>query len=483
MFCDKRLSVLSGTEARPEEVNRVSRNRTEFERDFDRVLFSAPVRRLADKTQVFPLEKNDSVRNRLTHSHEVSNLCRSILTQLLRAKPQYFKDAKLDAIDISTIGATVGLAHDLGNPPFGHQGENAIGRWFKKNEKMLFTAKNGSFNAAQKNDFINWEGNAQTFRLLTRLQTSKGEYGLDLTAATLAALIKYTGPSDKADKNGDVANKKFGYFQADVDNFKTVIESTELVIGKRHPIAYIMEACDDIAYSVIDIEDAIKKNLVSINDVIIAIKNTGKYKDLIKLIEEKVKDVRTTDKSPSEINDIGAQYYRTFTIDYMVQSVIQACKTNKSKILAGTLNVSLIEKSKCGKLCKRLKDFAYENAYTSSSVKELELKGDNLLHKLLNYFWRSIQECSLNSVDLKHLKEKVETKEKTPFGEFVYSHISKNYVNSFMGALKNVSTGAETRYYQLLLLTDMISGMTENFAIDLLEKFERLDDGERQITN
>ncbi|MGZ5905642.1 MAG: dGTP triphosphohydrolase, partial [Reyranella sp.] len=169
-------------------------HRSEFERDFDRILFSTPVRRLSDKTQVFPLDRNDGVRTRLTHSHEVSNLARSIGSRIARERPDAFEGQDLDRTVLPLLGA-IGLAHDLGNPPFGHQGEAAISQWFKDRYSWIFDRKADAEDAEKIQpiphshlpEFLAFDGNPQTFRLLTRLQTSIGKAGLDLTAATLVA--------------------------------------------------------------------------------------------------------------------------------------------------------------------------------------------------------------------------------------------------------------------------------------------------------
>ncbi|MGJ8530460.1 dGTP triphosphohydrolase, partial [Maritalea sp.] len=190
--------------------------RTEIERDYDRILFSAPIRRLADKTQVFPLDKNDSVRNRLTHSHEVSNLARSIGVALVHGETGV-PTGEGTKRDLPSMLAAVGLAHDVGNPPFGHQGEYAISSWFQKNENK---ALNFSEAVAQgkiseedskrmKEDYLNFEGNAQALRILTKLQILNDDFGLNVSCGTLGALMKYPVTSDRVDKT-HVATKKFG---------------------------------------------------------------------------------------------------------------------------------------------------------------------------------------------------------------------------------------------------------------------------------
>jgi len=253
----KKAQAQDVEECKPIEV------RTQIERDYDRILFSTPVRRLADKTQVFPLERNDSVRTRLTHSHEVSNLARSIGVTLAFDDKIIADNELKPERNLPSILASVGLAHDLGNPPFGHQGEHAIQAWFMDNPEVL---EDPQLTDAMKLDFMRFEGNAQTLRLLTRLQLINDDYGLNLTYSTLAALMKYPASSDRIDKD-NVAKKKHGYFQSEKKIVEEIWQKTGLSEGVRHPLTYIMEACDDIAYAVLDAEDAVKKGLVSFSDL------------------------------------------------------------------------------------------------------------------------------------------------------------------------------------------------------------------------
>jgi dGTPase len=205
--------------------------RTEAERDYDRILFATPTRRLADKTQVFPMEVNDSVRTRLTHSHEVSNLARSIGVRLAFEHADAVFGPEHEKLvvkrNVPSMLAAVGLAHDLGNPPFGHQGEHAIQQWFQE----------GNVGEDVAIDFKEFDGNAQTFRLLTRLQVLNDQYGLNLTLGTLAALIKYPSVYGSADKGGF---KKFGIFRSEQQIANEVWEHTGLRPGIRHPLAYVM---------------------------------------------------------------------------------------------------------------------------------------------------------------------------------------------------------------------------------------------------
>ena len=258
-----------GAEAQPPSYEG---ERTEFERDHDRVLFSTPFRRLNDKTQVFPLEKkHDTIRRRLTHSIEVGNLARSLGVNLAFNRPEIFDGVTCPQRNIPAILAAVGLAHDLGNPPFGHQGENAIRDWFhlrndpSKPDKYVFQGLQDRPDLIQ--DFLNFEGNAQTLRLVTKLQLLNDNYGLNLTFGALSALMKYVVPAHRMAATNSPEAKKFpatkkcGYFQSEA----AVVKDIQAHTGtgeRRNPLTYIMEACDDIAYTVLDAEDAAKKGLV-----------------------------------------------------------------------------------------------------------------------------------------------------------------------------------------------------------------------------
>lgn len=239
-------------------------HRSVFQQDYDRVLFSTPVRRLADKTQVFPLDKNDGVRTRLTHSHEVANLARSIGSRLDHESFKFGHTEGAERVTLPIL-STIGLAHDLGNPPFGHRGETAIGEWFRARADWIFTHKTDGKEAelteavpnSLHNEFIKFDGNPQTLRLLTQLQTSPAFVGLDLSAATLAASLKYPVHISKIDKS-KAGSKKFGYFESERRVVEWIRDATGLEEGQRHPLTWIMEACDDIAYSILDVEDSIK---------------------------------------------------------------------------------------------------------------------------------------------------------------------------------------------------------------------------------
>ena len=459
--------------------------RLNAERDHDRILFSTPVRRMGDKTQVFPLESIESIRTRLTHSHEVSNLARSMGVEIAA---WLVGEHGCDASLLRTIPATlaaVGLAHDLGNPPFGHQGEKAIRAWFRRNQELLWGSDGIhdhdiredilTFTTQNKNDFLSFEGNAQTFRLVTQLQVISDDLGLNLTLATLSSLLKYTSSSDMLSKTKH-AYEKVGYFSSEQKIFETVRQSTGLSGASRHPLALIMEACDDIAYSVLDAEDSIKKGLVSFNDLLACLQSDQNKDPVIGYIvdssRQKHEEFSKNNLHPGELGDISTQMLRVKAIHVMVCACIKAFQDNYQSIMSGTYDGELIKSSPASGLCKSLKRFDRENAFSQRTVLEVELNGFNTINKLMNYLWTGIS----NRESFGDLS----SPRRDPFSAYVYSRISRNYrrVCDQTQTSYREKLNLPVRYRELQLLTDMISGMTDRFCIDLCKD---LDDAHQHI--
>lgn len=458
-------------------------DRTEIERDFDRVLFSTPIRRLADKTQVFPLEKNDSVRTRLTHSHEVSNIARSIGVALSYRSGSLFCNEDFRR-DLPAILATIGLAHDIGNPPFGHQGEYAIGEWFTKNSSETFEYLKGrklglskSEKERMRSDFEAFEGNAQALRVLTKLQIMNDNFGLNLTCGALAALMKYPITSDKRQKK-NIATKKFGCFHSELDVVADVWKETGLKEGLRHPLTFLMEASDDIAYSVLDVEDAVKKGLVSFRDLISFLepKSLSEEASVSELTDKEAliasvceraivqhKKHKAAKLSPAEVNDLSIQMFRVFAVGEMVSSVIEAFLEQRENIEAGTLKTDLIEVSRSSLLCMKLKNFAFENAYKHRSVLELELEGHKVIHSIMDLLWPAITSRGDPQVETKGHPG-------TPYQKYAYGRISENYRRVFESPNDNLPLG----YRRCQLLADMVSGMTDSFALSFERELKQL---------
>lgn len=401
----------------------------------------------------------------MIHSHEVSNLARSIgITFSEEIRPNINKGIR----NIPAVLAAAGLVHDLGNPPFGHQGEAAIRKWFlARRDEFLTRFGNGKEKLLQ--DFLNFEGNAQTFRLVTRLQLLNDSFGLDLTYATLASMMKYPTSSYDLDIS-HCARKKHGYFDSDKEIAESVLENVGLSLGQRHPLAYVLEACDDIAYASIDVEDCIKKGLASFNDVLEFLRNNCKSDSLVLDVadksEKKYKEYAASDLSPGELNDISVQRFRVFSIGAMINSVIDTIKENIEKIESGNLSQPLLESSTASVLRKCLGNFTKRYAFSNRSVLELELKGFNTIYELMDIFWFAIQHAHSDVDGSRGIP-----KGDYPFARYVYSRISENYRRVFENPL-SIDKNYPLDYRKRLLLTDMISGMTDSYAVNILDELK-----------
>lgn len=446
---------------KPEGASASANGRFEIERDYDRILFSAPTRRLADKTQVFPLDNNDSVRTRLTHSHEVATLARSIGLRLVYEYEGIFEGAGSSEFiqrSIPALLAAIGLVHDLGNPPFGHQGEYAIRNWFLNNKAKVFGG-----NSKDAFDFVHFDGNAQTLRLVSKLQILNDQYGLNLTYATLAALIKYPVSTSSIDKE---KWKKQGYFSSEEKIVAEVWEETGLSEGVRHPLTYIMEACDDIAYSVLDAEDTVKKGLAS-------------YYDLIRYLEKNCHQDPVTDSviflakgnssefekgslSPQELNDCSMQMFRVHAITAMVKSVVEEFSKGCASLLQGEqVYKGIMSLTESSKFCKALKDFDMAYGFKHKSVLELELRGNNYIEETMDMLWVGIHGRLHGGYECE-----------TPFGKYAYSRISESYRRIFSDSENSLSEC----YKEAQLLADAISGMTDSYLIALHTELKPLYD-------
>ncbi|MFW6323145.1 MAG: dGTP triphosphohydrolase [Guyparkeria sp.] len=440
-----------------------SQPRTAIERDYDRVLFSTPVRRMADKTQVFPLDRSDSVRTRLTHSHEVANLARSVGIDLVfnRRVAAGLPEALRD---VPALLATIGLAHDLGNPPFGHQGEDAIARWFAINRHQVLDGS-GDLTPAMKEDFLRFEGNAQTLRLLTKLQLINDDYGLNLTMATLAALVKYPTASDRLDAHR-VTHKKHGYFQSESALMEEVWAGTGLVAGQRHPLTWIMEACDDIAYSVLDAEDAVKKGLLSFSDTIAFLRHEAPDDPVVTAVCESAmaehRAYRRERLSPDELNDISMQTFRIRAIGALMEAIGEVFIESLPAMAEGRFERELVAASRGGRLLSALKACNWQHAYRHKSVLRVELTGLTVIHGLMDAFWYAITARSD--------PDDPASERATPLAGYIYQRISENYRRVFESA----DNPMPLRYREAQLLTDMISGMTDGFAVSLHEEFREV---------
>ncbi|THJ30898.1 dNTP triphosphohydrolase [Lampropedia aestuarii] len=455
----------------------VGDQRSKFQHDYDRLLFSTPVRRLADKTQVWPMDENDSVRTRLTHSHEVANLARSIGVRVYLNSPEEFEhsgignDALLNVIQ--PILLATGLGHDLGNPPFGHQGEAAISRWFENRQNWIFSKTNEGGTQLEQSqavpeqlrlEFTRFDGNPQALRLLTRLQTHVDRVGLDLTAATLAAGLKYPNSFANVDKKNPI-RKKGGYFSSEMDVVNWVREKTGLKEGQRHPLTWIMEACDDIAYSVLDVDDVLKKQVMSPDDVLVVLQRSLENDSTVSRLLLRFEDVEKKPFRADAQRDIKIQYLRAFFIEALVTHASEQFIRNLGPIFDFNHQKPLMDSSE---LCEALKTIAKNYAFKNPQVLKAEALGAAALDGLMSAFWSAISDRS----DL----DDIESRKRTARSSYIYSLISPNYVYQACVPNESCSEANGIRYRELRLLTDMISGMTDTYAMRLWKEIQAIPD-------
>ncbi len=428
-------------------------HRGQFERDFDRAIFSTPVKRLQDKAQVFPLEPHDAVRTRLTHSLEVSSVARGLAARSakwLREEGEISGDMDRS---IEAIAATCGLIHDLGNPPFGHAGEDAIRAWFKKPPQA------GVLNNLQTDqhvhDFLRFEGNAQSLRLVAKLQILVDHTGLNLTFGTLSALRKYLSSSDPAEKTSDnPAFQKPGYFASENDIIPQIQHETGTE-GARHPICLLVEAADDIAYLPADVEDAVKKGVVSwktIESQLTAIEAESVTKAL-----NGQKAILTAGSAslPNDLDDdISASAFRTAAIRVMVDAVFCVFRNQYEDILRGKYPRSLLDDSNAKDLAHCLRTIAKKDVYSTRSTLLLELMGRHVIGDLMDVFWEGAQAMPAEG-----------TPKASKFAGKAAALVSPNYRKIFQATLAEGRLPED--YCRLQLVTDYICGMTDSFATNL----------------
>ena len=348
-----------------------------FEVDYDRIVFSNAFRSLQDKTQVIPFSKTDFVHTRLTHSLEVSVVGRSLGRMagraILEKHPHLQASLGYQANDFGAITAAAALAHDIGNPPFGHSGEKAIGHFFKTGVGASFKSK---LAAEQYQDLCDFEGNANGFKILTEsLLGTRG--GLRLSYATLGAFVKYPKASLPIKPTTHVADKKYGYFQSQKSFFNEVAQELSLVKNEkvfRHPLTYLVEAADDICYTIIDFEDGINLGWISEDFAL-------EY--LINLVRDHIDSKKYAQLAfkPQRLS-----YLRALAINSLIQDAVEIFIKNEVSILDGTFDVSLLDKSKYKAQIEDIINLSVKNIYQSKEVVQKEVVGHRAISVLLAYY-------------------------------------------------------------------------------------------------
>ena len=357
--------------------------RSPFHKDYDRIIFSSEFRGLQDKTQVVPLSKTDFVHTRLTHSLEVSVVGRSLgrrVGKLLLEKHPHLQNIhgyKMN--DFGAIVAAAALAHDIGNPPFGHSGEKAIGSYFENGEGAQF--KN-VLTDKEYQDLCDFEGNANGFKILTESRAGRSG-GLRLSYATLGAFIKYPKESLPKKPTNHIVDKKFGFFQSDKAMFKEVASELGLVKRSkehlnynRHPLAYLVEAADDICYTIIDFEDGINLGLIEEDYAL-------EY--LIKLVKGKI---ITENYNALLTTEDRVSYLRALAINTLIDEAVSIFMKNEDAILAGHFETSLLDVSQYKAQIEDIIELSVKNVYRSKEVINKEIAGYEILHQLLNSYGR-----------------------------------------------------------------------------------------------
>lgn len=409
-------------------------DRTQFQRDYDRIIFSSPFRRMQNKTQVFPLPEHIFVHNRLTHSLEVASVGRS-LGNMLAEKLEKKKNVSPLISEIGTIVSTSCLAHDLGNPPFGHSGEAAISNFFVKGAGEQFRKE---LTEGEWKDFTHFDGNANAFRTLSHQFNGKREGGFALTYSTLSGIVKYPYESVSATK------QKFGFFQSDKADYIKIANELGLEQNEfgfvRHPLVYLVEAADDICYQVMDLEDAFKLGILSFEQT----------KELYLGFYDKVEDKKRLDRIDQTfklVRDKNEQmsFLRAGVIGKLIYECLRVFMGNEEQIMQGSFSGSLIDKllPVQAKAMNNVKEISFAQIYAHRSVVEIEIAGYKIIGTLLEEFVGAIMQPN----DL--------------YSKKILSILPEQY-----------KIESDSAYLKIQSVVDFVSGMTDIFALDLYRKIK-----------
>ncbi|HEX3010195.1 MAG TPA: dNTP triphosphohydrolase [Bacteroidales bacterium] len=425
--------------------------RTDFQRDFDRIIFSSAFRRLQNKTQIFPLPGSVFVHNRLTHSLEVASVGRSlgklVGAELLKTGAIDSSNEKFYEFELQNVIASACLAHDIGNPPFGHSGEKAISNFFLNNPSPIIgsTALKDFFSPEEWADLISFEGNANSFRVLTNQFNGKSAGGYRLTYITLAALMKYPCVSSATNKKA-IHRKKYGFFQTEINTAKDIFtdlnitpESESPLVYTRHPFVYLTEAADDICYRIIDFEDAQRLHILSHEEVSVI---------FLRVLEEINRPSINLSEIKKVLNSIGDKneqisYLRAICINALTNEASDLFIKEADSILHGNYNSGLLDTLQNKyPILKEIADISYNQIYNHNTVVELEITGYNVMSDLLSLFIPAILTDKPNHKEekvLKLLPEQFRIKSDLP-------------------------------YLKVMSVLDYLSGMTDPYIIELYRK-------------
>lgn len=420
--------------------------RTEFQRDFDRIVFSSAFRRMQDKTQVFPLSRVDYIRTRLTHSLEASSIGRSLGTLVGEQVIQRHRLEGFEASDFGDICAAACLAHDIGNPPFGHSGEDAFRHWASRAE--YGQRRVASLPAREREDFLAFEGNAQGFRIITRLQNPANPGGLQLTCATLAAFTKYPREAWLGGGRFDgVSAKKQGFVIEDTGRFSEVANAVGLLrrdpqhaIWCRHPLAFLVEAADDISYRVIDIEDGFRLGHLT-------------FAEVNELFLPLIPDASGLQPRLDAIHDDKGrvEFLRAKVINAAIGQAVSCFMDNEAGMLEGSFDQPLLSCFSNRDRMEALIELASQRIYNAPEVVEIQAAGFQVIGELLECFSQVLDDLADNG-------ERACARSRM---------VSRLLSEQFIGPGRVPSSDSYTR---LLRLTDYVSGMTDSYAVSLYKQ-------------
>lgn len=432
--------------------------RSGFQKDFDRIIFSSAFRRLQNKTQVFPLPGSTFVHNRLTHSLEVASVGRSLGSIVGNKLSSEINDKSSDSYEfyryeLSNVIAAGCLAHDIGNPAFGHSGEKAISAYFINHTQTIIDGKalRSFFTDKEWADLSNFEGNANAIRTLTHLFKGRLTAGLGLTYTTIASIIKYPCEAQALNKQYK-HRKKFGFFQSELEGVHAIAEKLgmlreegDMVVYKRHPFVYLVEAADDICYSIIDMEDAHRLKILShelVKDCIFKVINSLSSKETKKRTEETYNKIEDVNEKIS--------FLRARSINLLTNKAAEVFCENRQQILEGSFNDTLLDniEKNYGSL-EQVKKISDEKIYNHDTVLEIEIAGYNVMSELLNLFVPALLKQKPDHKDEKVLKLFPEQ-----FREFEET---------------------ESAYKKVMNAFDLISGMTDLYATEMYRKLKGVD--------
>lgn len=429
---------------RPDNHTDFTEHRSEFQRDYDRLIFSSPFRRLQNKTQVFPLPGSVFVHNRLTHSLEVASVGRSMGNDAARILTRRHSDINPSIFsELGTIVSAACLAHDLGNPPFGHSGEKAIATFFSEGKGTRFQQMIRDEVGTDKADIIwqditRYDGNANAFRLLTHQYEGRREGGYVMTYSTLASIVKY--PYSSLLCGG---KSKFGFFHSELPFFREVADHLGILNlysdgyrlrYARHPLAYFVEAADDICYQIMDIEDAYKLHIITADQT---------RELFLGFLDEELS--RAIDSAYPNVTDPNERiiYLRSCVINAIEQECVRVFTENEDTILAGQLEGSLISHAspRMRDAFEHCAEFSVKNIYRSREVLDVELAGYKIIDTLLELFTDAI------------------LRPDKAYSKRLIDRVSNQY-----------QINAPTLHERLIGVLDYITGMTDVYALDLYRK-------------